>query len=748
MDARGLGHAQRLAHLAMAGRLSRRELLRRGAALGLSAPALMTLVAACGGGEDGQPTPAAGNAGATPGSGSGTPASGAGTSGSGSSGGPKKGGRAVIALIQEPGQMSEFFNSQSGSFLSVLVVEPLFIPDANGEYQPVLAAAVPTIENGGISADSLTITYKLKEGITWSDGEPFTAADIVFPETQTFHCFGCGAGGDVFTFVMQTERVDFREALRTLAERAGVTLEPGGAPPPPEEVERHARLYELNARAASFFAYVLWNSAHGAPARELLERRGVDRATAERFQLGFAPARWDALLSWFTKRGVSPDEVLAAGLASRRDDGGAYDRFRDRLMFPIRDREGRVVGFGGRALGDAQPKYLNTAQTPIFDKGAILYALDLAQDAIRRTHEVVVVEGYMDAIAAHQHGFTNVVASMGTALTEAQVKLLRRGVDRIILALDADAAGQMATLRGLDVLRESLGEADRPVLDARGLVRFERTLKADIRIAPLPEGFDPDDLIRRDPDRWRAAVEHAVPLLDFYLEAVIGDAPPTDPRAKSELVDRIGPVLREVGDEVVRAHYVATVARRLGVPEHLILRARPAPARRTQPEATHQPRRPIASPEEHLFALIVTYPEIVAPLLAQVPEEDVLDARHRALLRLVVSAAAEEVAAVLADPPEELREQVEALRGLLADRPPVYPGQIRIEFDEVIRRLRKERLDFRLAQLQAEIHAAEQAGDRDALRHTLALIERLKARFPEFYPGPSPYFRDARDIGS
>ncbi|MDI3341532.1 MAG: peptide ABC transporter substrate-binding protein [Sphaerobacter sp.] len=180
MDARGLGHAQRLAHLAMAGRLSRRELLRRGAALGLSAPALMTLVAACGGGEDGQPTPAAGNAGATPGSGSGTPASGAGTSGSGSSGGPKKGGRAVIALIQEPGQMSEFFNSQSGSFLSVLVVEPLFIPDANGEYQPVLAAAVPTIENGGISADSLTITYKLKEGITWSDGEPFTAADIVF----------------------------------------------------------------------------------------------------------------------------------------------------------------------------------------------------------------------------------------------------------------------------------------------------------------------------------------------------------------------------------------------------------------------------------------------------------------------------------------------------------------------------------------------------------------------------------------
>lgn len=573
-----------------------------------------------------------------------------------------------------------------------------------------------------------------------------TPSFIVFPETQTFHCFGCGVGGDVFNFVMQFERVDFREALQTLAQRAGVTLEQA-APPPPEVVERHARLYELNARAASFYAWVLWNSPHGAPGRELLERRGVDRATAERFQLGFAPDRWDALLTWMLKRGATQEEVVAAGLATQRDDGGAYDRFRNRLMFPIRDREGRVVGFGGRALGDAQPKYLNTAQTAIFDKGKILYALDLAQDAIRRTHEVVVVEGYMDAIAAHQHGFENVVASMGTALTEEQVKQIRRGVDRIILALDADAAGQMATLRGLDVLRESLGEADRPVLDARGLVRFERTLKADIRIAPLPEGQDPDDLIRRDPDAWRAAVAEAKPLLDFYIDAVIGDTPPTDPREKSELVDRIGPVVREIGDEVVRAHYVAEVSRRLGLPEHVILRARPAPSRRIRREDAYRPRRPIASPEEHLMALVVTYPEIVAPLIPQVPEEDLLDTRHRALLHLLTGITPEQAAAIIADPPEELREHVEALRGLMADRPPVYPGQIRIEFDEVIRRLRRERFDFRMAQLQAEIHEAERAGDRDALRHIIGLIETLKSRFPEFYPDRSPYFRDVRDAG-
>lgn len=576
-----------------------------------------------------------------------------------------------------------------------------------------------------------------------------TPSFIVFPETQTFHCFGCGVGGDVFNFVMQSERVDFKDALQTLAKQAGVVLETPAGPPPPEQVERHARLYELNQRAATFFAHVLWSTTHGEPARQLLERRGIDRATAERFQLGFAPNRWDALLNRFIKADVPVEDVIAAGLASPRDDGGAYDRFRNRLMFPIRDREGRVVGFGGRILDDGQPKYLNTAQTAIFDKSSVLYALDLAQEAIRRTHEVVVVEGYMDAIAAHQFGFENVVASMGTALTEDQVAQLRRGVDRIILALDADAAGQMATLRGLDVLRESLGEADRPMLDAQGLVRFERTLKTDIRIVRLPVGTDPDDLIRSDPEAWSKAVANPVPLLDFYVDAVIGDEPPQDPREKSELVDRLAPVLREIGDAVVRAHYVTQVSRRLAVPEHLVLRGSTTGPRRVRRERPDQPRprRSTVGPEEHLFALIVTYPDVLAQMLDQIPAEDLTDARHHALLSYLREAGVENAVVAVQQAPEELQAHISALRELTADRPAAYPGQVRHEAEEVIARLRRERLDFRMQQLMADIHEAEQAGDREGLRHGINLIELLKSRFPEFYPGRSPYFRDVRDTG-
>ncbi|WP_040668320.1 DNA primase, partial [Nitrolancea hollandica] len=195
-----------------------------------------------------------------------------------------------------------------------------------------------------------------------------TPSFIVFPESQNFHCFGCGAGGDVFSFVMQIDRVEFHEALQTLARQVGVTLEAAPPPPSPEETERHDRLFRLNERAAAWFSHVLWQTGAGEPGRQLLERRGIDRATAEQFQLGFAPDRWDALLKHATSRDASEDELALAGLVTRRDDGSIYDRFRGRLMFPIRDREERLVGFGGRALGDAQPKYLNTPETAIFDK--------------------------------------------------------------------------------------------------------------------------------------------------------------------------------------------------------------------------------------------------------------------------------------------------------------------------------------------------------------------------------------------
>jgi len=566
-----------------------------------------------------------------------------------------------------------------------------------------------------------------------------TPSFIVFPETQTFHCFGCGAGGDAIGFVMRAENLSFREALERLAERAGITLTPS-RPPDPELDARLLRLAELNALAAAWFSHVLWNTAHGEPGRRLLEQRGVDRDTAERFQLGFAPESWDTLLGHLTRQGATPDELVEAGLAGRRDDGSVYDRFRYRLMFPIRDRDGRVIGFGARALGDAQPKYLNSPQTPLFDKSASLYAIDLALEHIRRTREVIVVEGYMDAIAAHQFGYPNVVASMGTALTERQVRLVRRAVDRIVLALDADAAGQAATLRGLDVLRESLAEPARPAPDPQQLVRFERTLRVDLRIARLPEGKDPDELIRRNREAWEQAIRQPVPLLDFYLDALIGPAPPGDPRAKSQLLQRIGPVLYEIGDRVVQEHYIREVARRLQVREEIVRRM-PRAVRRANAQVIERSTRRPMTPEEHLMALLLRYPAAVPSVIGEIAEGDIVDARHLAILAAVRSADGGGDQPPL---PESLQPYAEALLARLGQLPETPPRLALQMIRETLRRLRRERHDERMRLLQADIRAAEASGDREALLQALALVEQLKRRYPEFYPAPSPYFPDTR----
>jgi DNA primase len=569
-----------------------------------------------------------------------------------------------------------------------------------------------------------------------------TPSFVVFPESQTFHCFGCGAGGDAIGFLMRAEQLGFREALERLAERAGIALVPAR---PPDAVldARLARLAELNTMATAWFSHVLWNTAHGEPGRRLLEQRGVDREVAERFQLGFAPEVRDALLAHLARRGATSEELLEAGLAVRREDGRVYDRFRYRLIFPIRDREGRVIGFGARALGDAQPKYLNSPQTALFDKSASLYAIDLALEPIRRAREVVVVEGYMDAVTAHQFGYTTVVASMGTALTERQVRLVRRLVDRIVLALDADAAGQAATLRGLDVVRESLAEPDRPALDPQQLVRFERTLRVDVRIARLPEGTDPDALIRRDREAWERAIRQPVPLLDFYLDAVIGPVPPADPRARSQLLQRIGPLLWEIGDRVVQEHYVREVARRLQVREELVRRL-PRAARRPQAGAAQPvPTRPMTA-EEHLVALLLRFPQTAPAVLAEVADGDVVDARHLEILQALRGAGGTADPAAL---PEPLQPYAGALVARLGQLPET-PARLALQMiRQALQRLRRERHDERVRALQDDVRAAEAGGDREALRQALELVERLKRRYPEFYPAPSPYFPDTRSSG-
>jgi DNA primase len=573
-----------------------------------------------------------------------------------------------------------------------------------------------------------------------------TPSFIVFPDSQTFHCFGCHAGGDLFNYVMQQERIDFAEALRTLASQAGVEIEERAPADHAPAEEQFAHLYDLNQRATSFFSHVLWRTTHGEAGRQLLEERGVDRETAERFQLGFAPDRWDALLSRFLRNDIPVEHAMEAGLVTQNDAGRTYDRFRNRLMFPISDAKGRVIGFGARALGDAMPKYLNSPQTPIFDKSSSLYAIDLASDAIREQRQVVVVEGYMDAIAAHQHGYRNVVASMGTALTEPQVRLIRRGVDRIVLALDADVAGQMATIRGLDVMRESLSEDHRAVVDGPGIVRFEKQLKTDIRIVKLPADSDPDDLIRSDRGRWDELIENPIPFLDFYVEAVIGDPPPSDPRQKSEIVQQLGPVLREISDNVIREHYASMAARKLQISERVILTAG-TPSRQRRLQAPPASRPEPGNPEEHLVALLVRYPEFLVSVLQNVVESDIYDPRSREIIASIRNQSVDQIPAVIERLPAEIRDHAQRLVASLGERPQTFPGQLRREAEQVLTRLRKQRHDQQIRQLMADLSLAESEQDRETISAHLNLIDQMKARYPEFYPSKSPYFRDIRDTG-
>jgi DNA primase len=447
-----------------------------------------------------------------------------------------------------------------------------------------------------------------------------TPSFIVFPDSQSWHCFGaCGTGGDVFTFIMRQENLDFSEALRLLAQRAGVSLKPRTEADLAED-KLKKRLREINEAAAQYFHNLLLNSTAGERARSYLARRGINQETINRFQLGYALDDWQALGIYLQERGYKREDLLAAGLIIEREDGsGHYDRFRGRLIIPIRDERGSVVGFGARVLDDSTPKYINSPQTPIFDKGTILFGLDLAKEAIRREGLAVIVEGYMDVLTAHQHEITNVVASMGTALTEAQIKLLRRFSKRLALALDADAAGYQATLRSMALAQEIMADRVVPVPTPRGLIKYESHLDVDIRIITLPQGQDPDKVIRENPALWSELVENALPIVDYYFQAVTSELDLDSPKGKAEAVGRLMPVIQEIGNAVERAHYIQKLARLVRVDEKVLLQQVGIKAKRIkrQTEEMEEPADKegfVFGPEEYCLFVLFRKPHLLQKL--------------------------------------------------------------------------------------------------------------------------------------
>jgi DNA primase len=455
-----------------------------------------------------------------------------------------------------------------------------------------------------------------------------TPAFTVFPDTQSYHCFGCKASGTVFDFLMAREGLAFKEALEQLAQRAGVQIRERTEQDEQQDRLR-TRLLEINAAAAVFFHHMLVRSPRGEAARAYVASRKIDDATVESFQLGFSPDDWSALLTYLTDRkGCEPEEIEAAGLAIRRESGGYYDRFRNRIMFPIRNLKGEVIAFGGRAMGDAQPKYMNSPQTPLFDKSRVLYGLDLARDSIRTSDATVIVEGYVDVIIAHQHGFRNVVAPLGTALTAEHVGVLKKLSRQIYLALDADAAGIRATLKGVRTLEENLD--DHPVLlttkRSGGLIRWERELDAVIKIIALPNGKDPDEVIQANPEYWRALVAGARPAMDFYITALTADLDLHSGKGKAEAIEQLAPLIEHIANPVEQAHHIQQIARLVEVDTHTIRDAVDKLARqgKTKENVASRknnfvnPGRPVPGPvpqtpdtpnrEDYLLSLLIRYP--------------------------------------------------------------------------------------------------------------------------------------------
>jgi DNA primase len=431
---------------------------------------------------------------------------------------------------------------------------------------------------------------------------------FVYPEQQSWHCFGaCNTGGDVFAFIMKKEGLDFGEALRMLADRAGVTLP--SRERFEERKEEKEEFFKANEAAALYYHNLLINSAAAAKAKSYLERRGLTPKTIADFQLGYAPDTRDALKNYLNEKGHSEETTTTAGLLIKGEDGRTYDRFRGKLMIPICDIKGRVTGFGARVLDDSeQPKYKNSPQSPTFDKSSTLYGIDRAATAIRKQDRAIIMEGYIDVIMAHQEGVSEAVASMGTAITEKQVNILKKLSRNLLLALDADAAGEEAVLR---------------------TVGYENILNAEMRVIILPEGKDPDEVIKGDITQWRRLVDKAVPLIDFLFEKTTDELDLSTARDKSGSVDRLLPTIAAINDPIRQAHYLQKLAGLVKVDMNTIKtslnRLKSTTGRRQEglrPVASSKIRSTLASSsrEEYLLALLLQYNELKIELEGLLPE--------------------------------------------------------------------------------------------------------------------------------
>lgn len=547
-----------------------------------------------------------------------------------------------------------------------------------------------------------------------------TPSFMVNTDKQIFHCFGCGVGGNVFSFLMQYERLTFPEAARHLADHVGVPLPDPGSDA--REGERE-RLMAVMDKACRYFERNLLDLKEGNAARAYLESRGVSERARQAFRVGLAPAGWDRLFKAATAIGVPPEQLEAAGLTVRRGASSTYDRFRNRLMFPIRDVRGRVVGFGGRSLDGQEPKYLNSPETALYSKGRHLFGLSLAKQALINTKTAIIVEGYFDCVVLADAGIAHVVSPLGTALTVEQVQLLKRYAETVILAFDADAAGEQATLRGLDLLVEA---------------------GRHVRVAQLPKGVDPDEYLRA---HGRESVEQLLAQSGGLFEVLVQQAlrrfPTQDAEGKVNAAQFVLPTIAKVPDAMLRAEYVRLLADRLRLDEQAVAQelAKAQPrfsalpvAGRGRPgarESRGETAATVQGPERLLTALVLDDPSRWQQVVqAGLSLDDVTDPTLRRILSVVCEL---EAAGAPSTPAHVISRLMEAGDGgVVTDCVGLVESLASTDdaFSDCLRRLAATARDRALAQLRESIRTAHEAGHDGEVQRLLAAYQQRVSGAP------------------
>jgi DNA primase len=559
-----------------------------------------------------------------------------------------------------------------------------------------------------------------------------TPSFTVTRQKQIFHCFGCGVGGNVFHFIMKYERMSFPEAVAYLAQRCGVRLPQRRAQTAMAAGEAHKeQLYRLNELAADYFHRLLLAGPQGAKARAYLERRGIEARSIELFKLGYAPAAWDSLLRYGVQRGFPPQMLAEVGLVKARDDGqGFYDRFRDRLMFPICNAMGRVVALGGRcleSLPDA-PKYLNSPETAIYKKGQLLYGLHLAKQAIRRTGQVLIVEGYLDLISLFQAGIDNVVATLGTSLTRQQVQLLKAYATEAVLVFDGDSAGKSAALRGKAYF---LQEHSRYFLPGAHLSSFKGMLAGELhaKVVVLPAGHDPDTFVRQEGrEALLVRVRQAQPFVEFLFDAEAEGLDLASVQGKLAYVRKLLPLITTLTSQVERTEYLSELVKRTGIAPSALMdelaKLKRAPTTREEEVATRY--FPSLGPERLFVQLLLTQRGWIPYARARLAPEYLQDPNLRVILQTLYTLAPEQGECDIATLLERLPD--EAHRDLVARLvlEPIGDEAIQQQLEDCLAALQRRHIEAQLKTLKEEMHAAERGGDMVRLAHLQRQFAQLR----------------------